>query len=564
MMRFRSPVTYALLALALALVVAACGGDTDAPDQATTDTSPETPTDGDGPRDTGSVDIEELVIATSTLAGLHMDPLTVTQFYKVHLDPLFDYLVGSDESGALDGDRGLAEDWQQLDDSRGWIFTLREGVTFSNGDPVTAEDLAFQLERVLDPEVGAGSHALFAGIVEAVEVLDDRRVQVTTTDVDILLPFLLSNHGLLEGYLMPKDYYLSLGDDEETRSAEFIRAPIGTGPYTLVESVPGSHALYQARDDYWGGTPRFQRLRLVEVAEEATRVAALQRGEVHIIEASRNDAQQLADAGFVLHAKEGGATMGLVMHEQWFEDNPLSQLEVRQAINHAIDRQTILDTLFLGQGRPIHTWRIGTNSVGYQPGEPPAYDPDRARDLLAEAGQDGFSLTLLGFERQGLPEAREMMEAITGMLQAVGIQAELEWTDQGVVFETWFSYPEHETQSPMYERWGASVSMNNTGNNTLPHQTAQFVWSENGLARITTDSELARLAAAWNRVQTEDEYAEITIEAQKRLVETSTEIAMFELDDLFASVPEITQVQWLHDVYQFSFGMRSLLLGPGV
>jgi peptide/nickel transport system substrate-binding protein len=546
---------------ALALFAGACSGGSTT-EEATESDGTVAPVD-DGTETSGSdgLDgIDELVIAASSLANLHLDPVAPIEFgvYKVNLALMYDWIVGANPDGTLNEETGLVESWERVEDERKWVFTLREGVTYHNGDPVVAEDVVFQIERVLNPESETGSRGIFESVVESISAVDERTFEVVTVGTDITTPYLLSNHGLLEGLLVPSEYFQSLGDDLAGQKQAFLQAPVGSGPYKFVESVSGSHILLERNDNYWGGTPRFERIRVVEVPDQSTRIGALENGEAHIIEISRRDAEGAVESGFNVHRKPGGATMGLVMHEQWVPENPLSDARVRLAVHHAIDKESLLSTLFAGQGRLVDTWRIGSYGLGYEYNDPPAHDPERTRELLAEAGAEDLSVTLLGFERQGLPEAREMMEAITGMLQDAGIDATLEWTEQSVVFDTWFAYPDHPNESPMLERWGPSISLNNTGNQTFWQQNAKFVYLPEGLARVTFSDELSEFIANADAAVTDVEYAANTRAAQQHLRDNAIELAMFELDTLYASVPEITEADWPMDIYQFSWNVETL------
>lgn len=557
-------------AFAAVLALSACATTDDAQQEDPTQEDPtqeaeqatadEAPTDESPDAADGLDDIEELVLVTSSLADLHLDPVAPIEFgiFKVNMALTYDYIVGADPDGELNPDTGLAESWERIEEENKWVFTLRDGPTFHNGDPVRAEDAVFHLERVMNPDSGTGSGPIFSALIESVEIVDDLTFEVVTSGPDITLPFLLSNHGLLEGMLVPSEYFQSFGDDLESQKRGFLQDPVGSGPYKVVEAQAGSHVLLERNEDYWLGNPRFPRIRVLEVADEQTRVAALQSGEAHIIEMSRRDLETAEEAGFTIHRKPGASTMGLMLHEQWVDENPLSDIRVREAINRAIDKETLLDELFAGQGRLVDTWRIGSLSLGYEYNDPPEHDPERTSELLEQAGYEDLEITLIGFERQGLPEARDMMEAITGMLQDAGIDATLEWTDQGVSFDTWFSWPDHPDQAPMLDRWGPSVSLNNTGNQTFWQQNAKFVYLPDGLARITDSEELTRFIEVSDSAGTPEEYEENTRAAQQYLRENFIELAMFELDSLYASVPEIRLEDWPMDIYQWSWNVETL------
>ena len=348
----------------------------------------------------------------------------------------------------------LATDWRMIDD-RTWEFDLREGVTFHDGSAFTAEDVAFTLNRYADPEAGARSQRSVSWI-ETVEVVDDFTVQIIAkTPFPPALEFVA---GSLPIY--PSDYFDSVGPDG------FGQAPIGTGPYALTEIDGGNYTLTRNDSYFMGGgkgAPSIDVIEVRTIPDTATRIAELIAGG---IDWTWNvPADQVAQLqGFPGVTAELGSTMRIAMITldaagRTGEGNPLTDVRVRQAINHAIDRETIVANLVGGDGEvvnvPCYPLQFGcdeTAGVVYD------YDPDLARALLEEAGYaDGVSVEMASFRD------RARAEAVQAYLAAVGITANLEMLQARASFSAW-----REGQIGLwYGDWGSfsiadtSASMSN-------------------------------------------------------------------------------------------------------
>lgn len=324
---------------------------------------------------------------------------------------LYDGLV------ALSGDMSeitpaLATSWEQIDNQT-WSFTLREGVQFHNGEPFTAEAVKYSIERLLDPNA-VRFNTDYQQIGE-VEVIDDTHVVIHTLTPD---PNFLAKLASL--HMVPPEYTSSISEEE------FSANPVGTGPYRFVEWTLGQRLVLEANDDYWGGRPTVDRLVFRPIPEASTRLAELQAGTVDIIVGLNYDAIPLVEADPNLRAEANTGRRTVFMHMDLFVGiEPLHDVRVRQAMSYAIDRQLLIDAVLNGYGTPLATI-FRPDMAGYTPDfQPYPYDPERARELLAEAGYaDGFDVRFMtsdGIVNKGV----EVAESIGAMLGEVGIRTEI-------------------------------------------------------------------------------------------------------------------------------------------
>lgn len=324
---------------------------------------------------------------------------------------LFDGLVG------LSGDMttispALATSWEQVDDNT-WSFTLREGVTFHNGEPFTAEAVRYSITRILDPNA-VRFNTDYRQIGD-VDVIDDYHVVIHTKVPDP--NFLPKVAGL---HMVPPVYTASVSEEE------FGAHPIGTGPYRLVEWTLGQRLVIEANDAYWGGRPSVDRLVFRPIPEASTRLAELQAGTVDVIVGLNYDAIPLVDADPNLRVEANTGRRTVIMHMDLLNGaKPVQDARVRQAMSYAIDRQLLIDAVLNGYGTPLATI-FRPDMAGYSADfQPYPYDPGKARELLAAAGYpNGFSIRFMtsdGIVNKGV----EVAEALGAMLGDVGIKVEV-------------------------------------------------------------------------------------------------------------------------------------------
>lgn len=394
-------------------LLAACGGEDDDDDQPSGggDQPTTEPATSASPATSAGASTAELIIAQDTDA-VTMDPMmTHTSETFVVLENMFEALI----DWGVDGEivPVLAESWEQVDNQT-LEFILRSGVTFHNGEEFNADAVKFSLDRVLVPEIVSPATAYFKRAGIASEVIDATTVRVTTTQ-----PYAATLPTLTQAYIVPPGYLEEVGEDE------FAQAPVGTGPYTFGEWVKDQRVVLERNDAYWGGAPQIATATFRPIPEPSSRLAALQVGEVDFISNvpldNYADVEQGEDTQLII--REGSQLyLGLQQLRPPFDDR-----RVRQAVNHAVDVESIISGLMLGRVTRL-PGAVFPGTLGFDPAlEPYAYDPDQARQLLSEAGYpDGFDTELFYAPNLGgTSKLEELAEVIAEQLSAVGINVKL-------------------------------------------------------------------------------------------------------------------------------------------
>ena len=436
-MRFRSFGMMFLGAMAVILVVAACGGGADS----TATSAPAAPQPTAAPRPTPAppptatalpVPSGEFWFVRNTLRN--QTYLLGDGAVRFNLDPMFDYIIGANADGELEDSHGLATSWESAD-GMAWTFKFREGVKFHNGDPATSEDVKFSFDWIRREESRVAFASRLRDSIVSMETPDDETLLLQIKAREIFFP--VSRMSPLgsgdEGFLFPKNYM-------ESNPPEFVgRNPIGSGPYRFRENRPGDRMIYEATDEHWFfGIPRFSSVSIVLVPEEATRLALLRAGDAEMAEVGRAGAVTARQAGLQVKTKEDGLTAHVRPHDQWKPGNPLGIVKVRQALSLAIDRQGIVDTFLLGEAKPTVSYVPGPFDPSYVPLPVPDQDLVRARQLLAEAGfPNGFDLNVAIHERTGVPEGEEIMEAISVWWEDIGLKVNRVPMTYSLVLDRW-------------------------------------------------------------------------------------------------------------------------------
>jgi peptide/nickel transport system substrate-binding protein len=387
---------------------------------------------------TGAADKDTLVIALDTLGAQVMDPILDTRAPHAHYQaPIWDSLVGFDlEKGGIGP--GAAERWERAADGKSWTFFLRKGQRFHNGDPVTAHDVKFSLERIMLPESLSSGAAALRRAVDRIEVLDDLTVRVHTKGVIPHFAASLSRAVFMEGTVMPKTYIEKVG------AKAFRERPIGSGPWKFVRNVPGDRIEYEAVDyPHWRGTPQFKRMTLLLVPEQSTRLAMVRTGEASIASIGPEALKEVRDGGMKTVTVPG--TMQAVyqfwgLYRPEVKGSPLTDVRVREALSLAIDRQQIIDHVMLGEARmplpfTVYRYSIDVTIPRWEDWSKTAlrYDPARAKKLLAEAGHaNGFRLTFWNTALPGTPFMVQIGEAVAGFWEKLGVKVEMKGVEWGV------------------------------------------------------------------------------------------------------------------------------------
>ncbi len=316
----------------------------------------------------------------------------------------------------------LAESWSASADGLTYEFVLRKGVKFHNGDSLTAEDVKFSFERYK----GAAAKTLKDRIA-AVEIVDPHRVRFRLKRA---WPDFMTFYGTPAtgaGWIVPKRYVEKVGDDG------FKKAPVGAGPYKFLSFRPGVELVLEANEQYWRKTPNVKTLVFRGVPEESTRLAMLKRGEADVAYVFRGPlAEELRRTpGLTLKPIYLPVPFWLVFTEQWDAKSPWHDRRVRLAANLAIDRQAINEAETLGFSK-LTASIIPQSFEFYWPAPLYSYDPQRAKQLLAEAGYpNGFEGGTVSSDVSFASTA----EAVINYFRVVGIRVTLRPLERAAFFK---------------------------------------------------------------------------------------------------------------------------------
>jgi peptide/nickel transport system substrate-binding protein len=408
---------------------------------------------GAQPRPTDGVTIDpdaELVVALADDTN-NMDPrIGMGSIRSNYIRQVFESLVDTDEQGKPVP--GLALSWKPVGDLA-WEFVLRQGVTFHDGEPFNADTVLFNLDRFFRRNLaGHGIKDVAAGtsfektypFVNRWEKVDDHTVRIHTSEPAPTLWDFIGREPLVPKASTIKNGVEALND-----------RPLGTGPWKLVEWKRKTHMLFERNEQYWGGPPRFRRLRFQVIPEAAARLAALRAGQVGLVEAVPPlDAGVLAqDARLRVTSSPQKLNCRLYLngrpkeaYDSGGKDGLFGDVKVRLALNHAINREGIIKKIFHGHAL-ANASPVATVSYGYAAQEPYAYDPPRARILLAEAGWkdtgkgwtdrsgDPVSLQLLHPAKHYGQSFDEMTAAVVEMVKELGISVALKPLDFGSLLQ---------------------------------------------------------------------------------------------------------------------------------
>ena len=401
---------------------------------------------------------------------------------------LYDSLIALDLSGAPVP--SLAVDWSFPDDLT-MTLELRQGVEFHNGEPFAAESVKVSVERVQSEEHGSHLRGQFSSI-DSVEIVDDHNVTFHLNRPDAALIY-----NLTRLMMIPPGYYAEVGDDGVEA------APVGTGPFTFVSYTVDDQVELARNPNYWPDSPKGQPMvdsvRIRVIPEGTVRVAELTTGGVHIADTVSADQQSLIDAaGLTLVKYYDGKPNWMILNrlgigtdaeaatgDQAVQYTALLDKRVAQALNYAVDRQAIIDSLFGGDAIAIGQ-PFAPGGFGYPADdEPYPYDPDQARALLAEAGYpDGFHLDILATSTANL----DAVAAVMGDFEEIGIRPKLEVIHHTIGNNRWLGPSFNDNKDGSYPG-----IRNSSWNN--PESILRLLVETDGIISVYSNEELDALIA---------------------------------------------------------------------
>lgn len=428
------------LLVALAMLAAACGDDSPSTtttagvetadavtttDIVTTTVSDTTPVDdtattvsdpAGGPEGT-------LRIAVSRFQFETLDPAEAGPATHGYWDPIYDYMFD------VDGDEiqpGLVEEWSSSDDGLTWVFQVRQGVNWHNGRELDAEDIKWNFDWMQTRQHDTAT--ILRDVLESVEVTGPFEVTVTLSQpVPLILDWLSATNSYS---LVPREY-------NDMTATEWLANPIGSGPWRYVDHSVGEFVEYEAVEEHWRKIPEFEELIMRVVPEDSTRLAMLIQGDVDLIDAPLSFVPEVeaSSANLTIISVKQAVSAGIYFTGVYEDatapaydpDRPWAKKEVREALNLAVDKQAIIDTILFGEGQlavvaSVLPWQLGWSDSW----APHPYDPERAKQLLTEAGYpDGFSLTVHAYPRPGIPDLPLVIEAVAADWARLGLDVEI-------------------------------------------------------------------------------------------------------------------------------------------
>jgi peptide/nickel transport system substrate-binding protein len=372
-------------------------------------------------------EVQEQIVISGGVDAVGLNGLDVVAIVpdRMLMDHISDTLIRPDKTGKPMP--WLATSWKNLDPLT-WELPLRRGVKFQNGEPFNAHVVKFFYDTMNDPKIPTPAKSNHVW-VDHVDVIDDYTVHIVSREPNPTSPLQISM-----AHMIPPDYVAKVGWDG------YRKRPIGTGCFQLTDYVRDDHITLEAYDGWWVGKPKVRKLIWRPIKEDAARVSALVTGEIDL-------AFDVPPELIPMVKSSGAARIDQVLSTRvymlWFntinKDDPTMKREVREAINYAVDRTSLNQNILGGTGAPA-SW-LNPLTFGFNPDlKPVAYDPDRAKKLLAEAGYpNGFDCIFDSPQGRFIKD-KELAEAIAGELAKVGIRAQATTYEWGVFTKRMWSH----------------------------------------------------------------------------------------------------------------------------
>ena len=412
--------------------IAACGdGDDEGAEETTTTTEAgDTGTTAAGTETTTTTaaadgDPVTVRIGIGNPAGV-VDPVLINDEARIQFISLIaDTLTFSSATGLRPA---LAESWEPNDDGTQWTFTLREGLTYNDGTPITAEDVVATFEGIADGNAASalGTGALSPGGTVAV---DERTVQFNLDAPVGAFPYIVSSDNY-NAVILPASFWESYAEGSYESSFP------GSGPFMVEEFTPGQGAVLVRNENYWGPRPNPDRVEVTFFADDSTMISAFQEGRLDVIPsfAAANGQALLNDPNVQIGVIETSEHRQIHMNTQ---EGLFADKRVRQALAFAINRQAMLDGLLVGNGSLGNDHPISPLHPGYDPDavQQKEEDLDTANALIDEAGVRGETVTL---NAPAFEEIELLAQLIQGAAAQIGITVEIQVDDPGTYYENYW------------------------------------------------------------------------------------------------------------------------------
>lgn len=430
-----------LIGVAIALFAAACSDDGETDPTTAGEATPETDPDAtETTPDRTQVTRGGVLTEASAFNPESTDPQLSSlraAWFSVPFDSFFSYRLVEGTTDEFEMEPGLATSYELVDDTTVEL-TLREGVTFHDGSDWNADVAKWNIERARDHELSTVSTTVAA--VDDVVVVDDHTIQLILNEPQPTLQLQLTPANPLNVFLVSQEAVESMGDEE------FARAAVGSGPMRITNWIPDERLELEAVEGHWESgvdgepLPYLDEYIIRFITDQSVSAIELRTGNVEIMSPLNQDVEQLDNEPnitvYPLPARDGGQPSFYIASDPDSPSPFAHDVRLRQAIQHAIDREAMASTLGFGRGAAHYYWGWYPGVPGYDESLPRyEYDPERARDLLADAGYpDGIELEVKVINRPSDVQPLEVMQA---MLGEVGIQLTINamdrtpWVDDG-------------------------------------------------------------------------------------------------------------------------------------
>jgi peptide/nickel transport system substrate-binding protein len=411
-------------------------------------------------------------------------------------DMIFEKLVDTD--GAARNIPGLATEWRVLGPTV-WEFKLREGVRFHNGSPFTAEDVVFTIQRLPNVPNSPSSYAAYARPIVRMEVVDPLTIRFHTATPYPLLPLDMTNVRIIDAQTHA---------NATTEAFNSGQLAVGTGPFRVVNHRSGDRIEFERNATYWGQAPAFQRVNYRMITNDAARTAGLLAGDLDFIDQvpTTDLARLRGDQRLALSETVGLRLIFLGLDHLRAENensphitdndgrplgrNPLKDVRVRRALSMAIDRQAIVDRIMDGAATPAAQFLPPGTFSHVQDLQPPRFDPEGARRLLAEAGYpNGFRIQLNSPNDRYINDSR-IAQAIGQMWTRIGVRT-------GVEAQTWATFVGRASRAEYSAHligWGSNPDGSHPMRNIIGTVSSERGWGASNRGRYSNPRLDAMLA----------------------------------------------------------------------
>jgi len=370
------------------------------------------------PLGSGEKTIKDEVVAILSIEPVNLDPQVSNMLAAYATEKMiFDTLVVKDDNGEIKP--SLAKRWEKIDDTT-MRFYLRDDVYFHNGKKFTSKDVVYTIKRCTEEPVTASTFKAFDG-------KNTVAVDEYTVDIKLLQPFapILNYLTYARAFIVSKETVEEIGKDK------YGREPIGTGPFKLVEWNTGTNIILESTEKFWGEAPSFSKLNLKFITEPTNRTIELETGSADIVfDVSINDAKRIDENKDLVLVKGPSYKTSFIAFN--LNKELIQNVKIRQALSLAINVEEMADAVYGGYVTPADS-PMSPSIFGYASIRKHVYDPEKAKQLLAEAGYPN-GLVLEGRTQQN-SDFRSIAEIAQNMWRQIGVTANIQIVDKATYAE---------------------------------------------------------------------------------------------------------------------------------